>query len=261
MANDYNCIFWYVVAGYMEEKRLSVTLEYLARLKSRLNEKKLEIIPVLIDDGSTDSTYKIMSEFVNRFKGFTARIKHRGRGAALQEGIRIVHNFEGISNKEEIIVFSSADLKLPLNDFIETHRLIFEEDRDGVFLSKNLPGSLMRRSFLRKFLSLSFNQAVRFLFNLPYKDTQGVKFIKFTEKTFKILENCTEQGFIYDTEVAVQLNMNEMKIIEVPFHIKTSIEKGSKVNFYSAILMGISLVDLLIKIRFRRKYLSNQFED
>jgi glycosyltransferase involved in cell wall biosynthesis len=236
----------------MEENRLSETIDYLSSLQPQLKTKGLEMLLVLVDDGSSDNTYKIMKKFADSTGNIALKIRHGGRGAALQAGVRVMRNVISRTDDIGIIAFSAADLKLPLEDILESIRYISEEGWSGVFLSKNLSGSLMVRSFSRRFLSLLFNKLVRLLFNFKYMDTQGVKFLKLDEKTFKILEKCTDNTFTYDTEVAIELNLNGAKIKEIPYHLRDSSETDSKVNFYASLLMGLGLIKLLKKTSIQR---------
>ena len=243
---------WYIVPGYNEESRLSETLDYLTSLQPLLKSKGLKMNVVLVDDGSRDNTYKIMKDFADNTGNFAVRIKHGGRGAALRAGIKFVQETNQAINIPGIIAFSAADLKLPLEDICESCQYISVEGWGAVFLSKNLPGSLMIRSFSRRFLSLLFNKLVCLLFNFRYTDTQGVKFVKLDEETFKILDICTDQAFTYDTEVAIELNLNGKKIKEIPYHIEDSSEEDSKVNFFATMFMALGILNLVKKTSVRR---------
>ena len=249
ITHDNLTTLWYITPAYNEESRIEMTLEFLIGLKRKLETEELRLIPILVDDGSIDGTYRIMCRYMNSLEGLVIKIRHGGRGAALIEGIKAIHKASCTSKGRGIIVLSSADLKLPSEDLVEACRLILKEGYDAVFLSKNIPGSLIKRSVLRRTLSLLFNRLVRLLFNLPYKDTQGVKFIRLTEKTLRLLEDCTMGGFLYDTEATIHLHNHDMSIKEVPCRLMDSSERGSKVNFYSIILMAFGLISLLKSVR------------
>jgi len=240
---------WYIIPAYMEEKRIGKTLEHLSILKDVLKKEGIKVIPVLVDDGSSDRTYDVMLKYVDVLESIALRIRHEGRGAALREGVKVVYKSVQTLISSDIIVFSSADLKLTSDDFLKARKLIFDDKYDVVLLSKNLKESYVRRPFIRRVLSLTFNLLIRFLFKLPYKDTQGVKFIKFNQKTSKILKDCTMKGFLYDTEIVIKLYKHHAKIKEIPWHLSDFSEKGSKINPYSILLMALELLHLLKRIK------------
>jgi glycosyltransferase involved in cell wall biosynthesis len=151
---DLSTILWYIVPGYMEEKRISETLEYLTELIETLTTYNIKLIPVLIDDGSTDNTYKLMQTYLKETSSFARKIEHGGRGAALQAGINLVNKKHDLK-LNEIIVLSAADLKMPLNDFLDSCDYINRDGWNGVFFSKNVPGSIMIRSYTRRILAYS----------------------------------------------------------------------------------------------------------
>jgi glycosyltransferase involved in cell wall biosynthesis len=249
---DFSTFLWYVVPGFNEESRLYGTLDYLQSLQPSLKKNGLEMVIILVDDGSSDNTYKIMKQFADKTGNFAKRINHGGRGSALQAGVRLVREVSRNVKNPGIIAFSAADLKLPLRDFTDSQRYILHKGWTGVFLSKNLSDSLMKRSSSRKLMSFCYNRIVRLLFNFEYMDTQGVKFLQLNEEMFSILESCTDKAFIYDTEVAVKLSLNNMAIKELPYHAEESSEKDSKVNFSATLIMIFGLMKLFRRIGIQR---------
>jgi hypothetical protein len=83
-------------------------------------------------------------------------------------------------------------------------------------------------------------------------DTQGVKFLQLDEGMFSILESCTDNAFVYDTEVAVKLTLSNMAIKELPYHAEDSSEGDSKVNFSATLIMAFGLMKLVRRIGIQR---------
>ena len=70
-----------IIPAYNEEKTIGKTIEALGQIK--YPKKLLEII--VVDDGSTDKTYQVASEF----KGIKVfRKKNGGKGSALNFGVK-----------------------------------------------------------------------------------------------------------------------------------------------------------------------------
>lgn len=100
-----------VIPVYNEEARIGPTLE------AALRYLKLSRIPaeiVVVDDGSTDKTLKVVDRFKGRKAGRTAlRVlqhgKNKGKGAAVRTG--------ALAAKGEVVLFMDADNATPLSEY------------------------------------------------------------------------------------------------------------------------------------------------
>ena len=79
--------------------------DYVANILKKVNEKKknfnLEII--VIDDGSTDGTKKILEDYKNLYDYLISYEQNRGKGYALREGFKKCTG--------DIILIQDADLE------------------------------------------------------------------------------------------------------------------------------------------------------
>src|SRR5450759_818851 len=96
-----------VVPCYNEEQRLPRTIEQIERY---LAGKGVSYELILVDDGSTDGTRKIMDAAAerNRFVRLEALPHNRGKGRALAEGVAVAKGAE--------ILVTDADLSTPIEE-------------------------------------------------------------------------------------------------------------------------------------------------
>ena len=97
-----------IIPAYNEEKNLKTTLESL--IETDYNNKEI----IVVDDGSTDNTYHIASQFTKRLtqgRFSVLRKRNGGKSTAINYGIRC--------SKGEIIAVIDADCKLERNSLKE----------------------------------------------------------------------------------------------------------------------------------------------
>lgn len=151
-----------VVPCYNEQHRLGDTI---AVLDTYRQAAKWPVQMVLVDDGSTDRTARLISEQARDRPG-VARVslaKNRGKGAALRAGVRAVTG--------RYFVFFDADLSYPL-DAIERAVSELEGGTQVVIGARDLALAEERYSLLRSFTSAGFNRYVDWLLDLRIADTQ-----------------------------------------------------------------------------------------
>ena len=131
-----------VVPLYNEEESLPELTEWIDRV---MWENKFTYELVLIDDGSTDSSWEVIEELKERFEAITA-VKFRrnyGKSAALNVGFAMVQG--------DVVITIDADLQDSPDEIPELYRKINEESFDLVSgwkqkrhdpLSKTLPTKL-----------------------------------------------------------------------------------------------------------------------
>ncbi len=225
-------ISW-LIAAYNEEDRLPDTV------KGLLNEfdgMDLEII--ISDDGSFDRTFEVAKKLSKTNKKvFAVTAPHAGRGSALRNGIKSAHG--------GVLVFSSADLSMSRNELKKYAEML--KTSDIVFLSKNLPGSsAASRTPLRDFLSRAFNAIVRICGGVRFRDTQGLKVVR-ADALNKILPQCDNDGFLFDTQLAIYGNRAGFRIAEMPW--KFVDRRGGSVNWKSVLKMFVDLFVVIVAFR------------
>ncbi|MCH8545681.1 MAG: glycosyltransferase family 2 protein [Cryomorphaceae bacterium] len=112
-----------VIPLYNEEESLPELCDWIYRVA---DESKLAIEVVLIDDGSTDGSWSVITDLTSKNKGIKAirfRRNH-GKSAALNAGFKVA---EG-----EVVITMDADLQDSPDEIPELRRMIVEDGFDLV---------------------------------------------------------------------------------------------------------------------------------
>lgn len=165
---------------------------------------------IVVDDGSTDSTYQELEKVVSRCDRVLIKRNRAnyGKGRALKRGFRAATG--------EFIVFLDADMDLhpgQIQTFFDIMRL---DEADVVIGSKRHPNSQLNYPLHRKIISSVYFFLVDLMFGLPIKDTQtGLKLFKH-EVLKKVFPKILIKKFAYDLEILVNTHNLGYKIAEAP---------------------------------------------
>ena len=199
-----------VIPCYNEEEKIFNTIKTISNY---FNKIRYEII--VIDDGSNDSTRKIISSIKNIV--INPKRYNRGKGFSIREGV--------IKSKGKKILITDADLSTPINEYQKLDKFI--DQFKIVIGSRGLKDSEVQNNIFRILFGKIGNFLIRPIIK-NIKDTQcGFKL--FNAKTAKYLFSLqTINGFGYDFEILFLAQKRGLKIKEVPIKWKSSNE--SKVN-------------------------------
>ena len=217
--------FSIVVPAFNEAGRiggsLRVILEYLGRVSP-------ESEVIVVNDGSTDTTAKIVHEAFSAAGPIKTRlIEHypnRGKGAAVRAGL--------LAATHPIGLFSDADLSTPIDDAPKLVEPIMAGEVDVAFGSRALDRRLIgnRQPWRREQGGRVFNLVVRVATGLPFWDTQcGFKAFRL-DVCRPILEQARTQGFGFDVELLYLAWRAKLRMREIP--VRWNHYEGSKVDFF-----------------------------
>ena len=217
--------FSIVVPAFNEAGRiggsLRVILEYLGRVSP-------ESEVIVVNDGSTDTTAKIVHEAFSAAGPIKTRlIEHypnRGKGAAVRAGL--------LAATQPIGLFSDADLSTPIDDAPKLVEPIMAGEVDVAFGSRALDRRLIgnRQPWRREQGGRVFNLVVRVATGLPFWDTQcGFKAFRL-DVCRPILEQARTQGFGFDVELLYLAWRAKLRMREIP--VRWNHYEGSKVDFF-----------------------------
>lgn len=190
---------------------------------------------VVIDDGSTDKTGKIIEYF--RYIMPMEIIEHnenKGLGSALNSGMKYI-SWNG-EDDDIIVCMDSDNTHSPSVVFSMLEKI--REGNDIVIASRYLPNSkVIGVSLFRKFLSYS----ARFLFHImaPIKGvkdfTCGFRAFRVSiiKKAYQLYNEdfITQDGFACTDEILLKCSRITDKITEVPFILRYDLKKTpSKLN-------------------------------
>ena len=208
---------------YNESKRLHYTFYDIEKFRKKKLIKNIEYI--FVDDGSTDTSIKILNNFLNKKKFLKYKIikikKNLGKGNALKKGIFL--------SKNEWILTLDADISvslLQLNDWIK--KKYIKNNTFIYFGSRNLKNSKIEFKIHRKILGIMFSFLLNMMFQVNIKDTQcGFKLYK--NKVAKLLfKKIRDNGYVHDVEVVLLSKKYNYSLKELP--VAWTHKNDSKLN-------------------------------
>jgi dolichyl-phosphate beta-glucosyltransferase len=198
-----------IIPCYNEEKRIAKTLE---AIYCHLREKPYEWEILVVDNGSTDGTRKLVEEYADKIKNLQLIVRSsHGKGWAVKQGM--------MAARGEYRLFTDADNS---TDFKQLDKLLpyATHGADVVISSRKKEGAVIteKQPFYRVWLGNLFPLLVRLL--VPrlrdIKDTQN-GFKLFTRQAAeKIFPHQTVFYWAFDVEVLALAKIFGFKISEVP---------------------------------------------
>ena len=160
-----------------------------------LNDAGLEYEIIAIDDGSSDNTLGEIKHAAESFENVKAASNPRnmGKGMALKNGFAVATG--------DIVVFMDADLDLHPSQINNLIAKLDSGQCDVVVTSKHHPESKLSYPFSRKVVSYVYYLIIKFLFNLPVRDTQtGLKLFR-REVLDHAFHRMLVKTYAYDVEL------------------------------------------------------------
>ena len=209
-----------VIPVFNEEKRIGKSLETISEFLKTFTEDTEVII---VDDGSFDTTQKIVDEYKNKMnlKVLTHKI-NSGKGAAIRTG---VGNASG-----DRILFTDIDLSVPI-DFLESFNQAMSEDIDIVNGSREHPDSKIevKQFWLRELAGYSFTVLTNSVLQVGVSDfTCGFKLFR-REAARKIFAKQLINRWAFDAETLFLAKKYRFEVKEMPVVWRHG--EGSKVRF------------------------------
>ena len=228
-----------VIPAYNEEATIAQTIALVKAVD--LGAVDLEI--VVVDDGSTDHTRKILETI----PGICVVLQERnaGKGAAVKSGFRAATG--------DLVLIQDADLEYDPQDYPALMQPIIDGRADAVMGSRFL---LERLQFFGKGKKSPFfthyigNKLIVAFTNGLYghsaTDYEGC--LKVFSKRLVDSLPIEANGFEYDNELICKLLRRGHRLVEVPIHYRPrTYEEGKKIKWQDGVLMLWTIV----KWRFR----------
>ncbi|OGC93454.1 MAG: glycosyl transferase [candidate division Zixibacteria bacterium RBG_16_53_22] len=218
-----------IIPVYNEESTIA---EIVSRVKAVPIEKEI----IVVDDGSTDTTSKIL----DGIDGLVVIHKENGgKGSAIREGLKVATGL--------VTVIQDADLEYDPNDFVTMLAVMENEGVDVVYgsriLHKDYKISYRRYFWGGKLVTVVANM----LFGISITDEPTCyKMIK-TALLRSLNLTCTR--FEFCPEVTAKIARRKIKIMEVPIsYFPRTMAEGKKINAWD----GLEAVWTLIKYRVKK---------
>jgi len=202
--------------------------DYVANILKKVNEKKknfnLEII--VIDDGSTDGTKKILEDCKNLYDYLISYEQNRGKGYALREGFKKCTG--------DIILIQDADLEYDPEDYRILIDPFINKNADLV-LGSRFKGDGPKRllNFHHRIANFIITLLVNIFTNINFSDVETCYKVIKKSKLDKI--SLKEDGFSFEIELIMKLSKLKLNIYEVGISYSgRTYEQGKKIRLKDA---------------------------
>ena len=200
MATDLSII----IPAYNEERRIKSFLSDMIDFSAKL--KHYEVI--IVNDGSTDSTEKIVDSMIKSKENFriTSHDKNLGKGAAIKTGV-----FEA---RGKSVIFIDADGSIKPSEIPEMARNL--DKYDVVIGSRTRKESEVIQPRMRKYIGGVFNLYSNVLFNTGVDDTLcGFKGFR-RDVARDIFSDLLSDRWIFDVEILYKIRKRKYTLYRQP---------------------------------------------
>lgn len=215
------------IPAYNEEKIIQKNVLALCQF-CNVRMSQYDWMCVVADNSSTDATGAIITKLsldMPRVKYML--VEKRGKGIAIRQAWS--------KYESDIYCFMDADLAVDIEALPKLISAIAEEHYDMACGSRFHKDSQVRRSFVRKIISLGYRFLLRLFFQLKIKDAPcGFKAINQKIKA-EILPKVKNNEWFFDSELVILAERLGYKIKEIPVRWEEKDEKGrkSRVSIFS----------------------------
>ena len=228
-----------VIPSKDEEQRLPRTIELI---QAYMDARRADYELILVDDGSSDGTRKIMQAAAERNPAIKVEALpiNRGKGRALATGVDAARG--------DPILLTDADLSTPIEELAKLQAAL--DGGAGIAIaSRALRGSRVEVSqpIYRVAMGKAFNLIVQVVLLPGIWDTQcGFKLFR-ADVAHRVFAGLVTDGFGYDPEVLYRARKQGVKIAEVPV-----VWRNSAPTKVSAISSSFDMLKHVIRIRFMK---------
>jgi glycosyltransferase involved in cell wall biosynthesis len=164
---------------------------------------------LLVENGSVDGTALLCQELAGRLPEIRVFALPRGDyGLALKHGIMR-------SQHEVIVIFNVEFWSI---EFVKI-AIAALESRSLVIGSKSAPGAYDERPLVRRLVTRSYNQMLRWIWGLDGTDTHGMKAF-WRDRVAPIAAQCVTSGFVFDTELVLRAQRSGLSRLELPTNVR-----------------------------------------
>jgi glycosyltransferase involved in cell wall biosynthesis len=222
----------FIVPAYNEAATIAEVLE-------RVEALDLDKQVIVVDDGSTDETPRLLEPWAGRNGTVVLRQENRGKGAAIRAAIP---HLDG-----EITVIQDADLEY---DPAEVPGLIepIERGAADVVYGSRLSGGRPQRAYL--FWHLLGNRFLSLLTNVLYNTTLSdmeTGYKAFRTDVLRSLD-LNEDDFAIEPEITAKVCKRNLRIYELPIsYYGRTYAEGKKITWRD----GLKAIVVLFRVRLR----------
>ena len=217
---DNNILISILIPSFNEQKTI---LNVLNRI-SKTIDSNINYEVVVINDGSTDNTLKLLEQNKNLYNQLITYERNYGKGNAVKKGLEV--------SKGKYVFFQDADLEYDPIDINKFIKLINRFEPDLIIGSRfNYSEYTRSHNILNKF----GNMLITFIFNLFYNTTFTDIYSCYACFKKELLNetNLKTKGFEQHAEILCKVIKKGKKFYEVPINYNgRTHEEGKKIKFY-----------------------------
>jgi glycosyltransferase involved in cell wall biosynthesis len=223
-----------VIPSYNEERRLPPTLE---KISAWLRSESLEAEILVVDDGSSDGTARVVADFAARMPGvrLVSNGQNFGKGYSVRHGM--------LESRAPIALFTDADLSAPIEE--ASKLLAALQTADVAFGSRAVNRRLIsvHQSPFREFAGILFNKVVKLVLWIPFVDTQcGFKAFRM-DRARILFQQQRVHRFGFDPELLFLARRHGLRAVEIP--VRWAHDPHTKVSVYrDSLLMLLELFSI-----------------
>lgn len=228
----------FIIPLHNEEGIFVAQIDILNKIIKKLELKNYEVI--LIENGSTDNTYKLAKKVCqvdNNFVLIKLFLPHYGQ--AIKKGLE--------KAKNELII----QLDLDLIDYKFIKKAVNSVDNFDILVGSKFLGKTDDRLIFRKILSYGLKTTIRILFNYFGTDTHGIKAYN-PERIEKIINKLPMTKHMFDTSIIIEAESIGLKVIETPVNVKEI--RSSRFPSTKRIFEAMFDILVLFKFKFSNLY-------
>ncbi|PKM90763.1 MAG: hypothetical protein CVU87_01400 [Firmicutes bacterium HGW-Firmicutes-12] len=218
-----NKVISIIVPVYNEEKHILNTLEELKKTLQQLEDYEI----IVVNDGSTDNTYKVVAE-INGIR-VISYYNNKGKGFALRKGIA--------QARGQLVGFIDGDGEISPR-FIEPLYAEIKKGKADIVVGKKLN---LKKNIVRKLFSLAFRVVSFTLFGLSIDTQTGIKIFNKKVKALQVQND----SYLFDLELLIACKEKSLRIKEIPVRIST-VHKTSRIGVREALEMFFNLINIKI---------------
>ena len=209
-----------IIPAYNEEKTIIGVLEKIKNNSSELFKHEI----IVIDDGSTDQSRKLLEENKNLYDKLLINNTNRGKGFSVKKGI--------LNSSGTHIIFQDADNEYNPIDFRKFEKVFLEFDADGIIGSRFIYSDYTRsHNILNKMGNTLLTLIFNLLYNTTFTDVYSCYFA--FKKDLLNVDQLKTEGFEQHAEILCKVIKKGNKFYEVPISYNgRNYAEGKKIRAY-----------------------------
>ena len=224
-----------IIPVYNEKQTINLIINKVLDIKTI----KKQII--IVDDGSTDGTTKILKKISKKINRIIFSKKNKGKGHAIRLGQKFI--------KGNYTIIQDADLEYNPKDYNKILKLLKKKNNKVVYGSRVLNTKRYKNNNFTSNIRVFANHVLTVLSNIVNQQNltdAHTCYKAFDSKLFKKI-NLIENGFSFCPEITTKISNLNIKIHEIKISYKgRSFNEGKKISLKD----GFGAIKTLFKYKF-----------